>query len=86
MNWTGGLFTLVRERRTVRQSIREVAATGWDPEDERALVLDLLRGTMVEKAEIPIVNRRLSDDDCVRELEEAYGGREAELNEMYRGA
>ncbi len=65
--------------------VGQAKVVGWDPEDERGVVLDLLHGRMEETREIPVVNRRLSDEGCVAALEDAYSRKKADLDEMYQG-
>lgn len=65
------------------QRVGKARIIGWDPDDERTVLLDLLHGKMVESAEVLLENRQLSYAGCVGALEAAYERRRNDLAELY---
>lgn len=66
------------------REVQKVVAVGKEHEEEKTLILDLLRDKMVETGEVPVgANRRLSEEGCRRALEEAYERRKDEIEEAH---
>jgi hypothetical protein len=60
--------------------VKKIIAYGREHEEERMLVLDLLRDRMIETADVPVGdNRRLSDDACAIALQQAYERRHGDI-------